>query len=160
MNWQDVLTDKSLQNLPYKIELGKTGRIEMSPATNWHAYWQYEIAGILREQVRTKGMGFTEASIDTSEGVKVADVAWASLEFVAFHGMTTPFFNAPEICVEIISPSNTKEEINQKVQLYFAQGAKEVWLCDLNGKIEMQNKNGLLEHSEIAPMFPKQLEKL
>jgi Uma2 family endonuclease len=132
----------------------------MSPATNWHAYWQYEIAGILREQLRTKGMGFSKASIDTSEGVKVADVAWASLEFVAFHGMTTPFFNAPEICVEIISISNTKEEINQKVQLYFAQGAKKVWLCDLNGKIEIQNKNGLLEHSEIAPMFPKQLEKL
>ena len=56
MNWQDVLTDKSLQNLPYKIELGKTGRIEMSPATNWHAYWQYEIAGILREQLRAKGI--------------------------------------------------------------------------------------------------------
>lgn len=160
MNWQQVLSDKSLQNLPYKIELSKTGRIEMSPATNWHAYWQYEIAGILREQLRGMGIGFTEASIDTPEGVKVADVAWGSHEFLARVGMNTPFSYAPELCVEIISPSNSKEEISQKVRLYLEQGASEVWLCDLNGAIEMQNADGKLEASTIAPNFPKQLEKI
>ncbi len=160
MTWQDVMIDKSLQNLPYKIELIKTGRIEMSPATNWHAYWQYEIAGILRERLRSLGIGFTKASIDTPEGVKVADVAWGSHEFLARVGMNTPFSSAPELCVEIISPSNSKEEIAQKVRLYLEQGAVEVWLCDLNGKIEMQNKDRKLEKSKIVPKFPKQLEKV
>jgi Uma2 family endonuclease len=160
MNWQEVIVDKSLQNLPYKIETTKTGKIEMSPATNWHAYWQYEIAGILREQLRGLGMGFTEASIDTPEGVKVADVAWGSHEFIALNGMSTPFPQAPELCVEIISPSNTKEEIDQKVRLYLEQGAFEVWLCDLSGKIEKINEQGRLEVSEIAPAFPKQLERI
>ena len=31
MQWQDVLADKSLQDLPYKIELNEKGNIEMSP---------------------------------------------------------------------------------------------------------------------------------
>lgn len=158
MNWQDVLQDKSLQNLPYKIELNKQGRIEMSPATNWHAYWQYEIAGLLREQLRGRGMGFTEASIDTPEGVKVADVAWASSQFIKQHGMATPFPKAPEICVEIISPGNTEFEIRTKTTLYFDQGALEVWLCTLEGKMMFLDVSSELETSQIATKFPKQLQ--
>ena len=160
MNWQEVISEKSLQDLPFKIELSKTGKIEMSPATNWHAYWQYEIAGILREQLRGAGIGFTEVSIDTTQGVKVADVAWASHEFMALHGFATPLPKAPELCVEIISPSNSKTEISEKVRLYLEQSAKEVWLCDLSGKIEMLSDLGSLETSGIAPAFPKQLEQL
>ncbi len=33
MKWQDVLLDKTLQDLPYKIELNEYGKIEMSPAS-------------------------------------------------------------------------------------------------------------------------------
>ena len=160
MNWQEVILDKSLQDLPFKIELSNTGKIEMSPAANWHAYWQYEIAGILREQLRSAGIGFTEVSIDTTQGVKVADVAWASHEFMALHGFATPLPKAPKLCVEIISPSNSKTEIADKVRLYLEQGAKEVWLCDLSGKIEMLSDLGSFETSAIAPAFPKQLETI
>jgi hypothetical protein len=32
--------------------------------------------------------------------VRVPDVAWASPEFIARHGVTTPFPSAPEICAE------------------------------------------------------------
>ncbi len=160
MNWQEVISEKSLQDLPFKIELSNTGKIEMSPATNWHAYWQYEIAGILREQLRSAGIGFTEVSINTTQGVKVADVAWASHEFMSLHGFATPLPKAPELCVEIISPSNSKTEIADKVRPYLEQGAKEVWLCDLSGKIEMLSDLGSLETSSIAPAFPKQLETI
>jgi hypothetical protein len=34
MTWSDVLADPSLQNLPYKIELNRAGRIEPSPVSN------------------------------------------------------------------------------------------------------------------------------
>ena len=36
MTWEEVLADRSLQDLPYKIELNKWGNIEMSPAKNRH----------------------------------------------------------------------------------------------------------------------------
>lgn len=43
---------------------------------------------------------------------------------------------APEICVEVLSKKNTKEEIEEKRRLYFEAGAKEVWLCARNGKMQ------------------------
>jgi Uma2 family endonuclease len=79
---------------------------------------------------------------------------------MALHGFATPLPKAPELCVEIISPSNSKAEISEKVRLYLEQGAKEVWLCDLSGKIEMLSDSGSLETSGIAPAFPKQLETI
>ncbi len=158
MNWQDVLNDKSLQDLPYKIELNARGVIEMSPATNWHAFWQAEVSGLLRELMRGKGYSFTESSVDTPEGVKVPDVAWASRTFIERYGLGTPFPKAPDICVEIISPSNTNEEIKAKSNLYFEQGAVEVWLCNLEGAMRFLNANESLERSRLVPEFPVQLE--
>ncbi len=48
MQWSDVLNDKSLSNLPYKIELNEYGQIVMSPASNQHGFLQVEIAFFLR----------------------------------------------------------------------------------------------------------------
>jgi Uma2 family endonuclease len=158
MNWQEVMDNKSLRDLPFKIELNRRGNIEMSPATNMHALWQAEIAGLLRELQRGKGKPFTEASVDTPEGVKVPDVAWASRAFIAQHGYATPYPRSPEICVEIISPSNSELEMRAKAQLYFDQGAFEVWLCDLGGRMRFLGASGDLERSQLVVGFPTQLE--
>ena len=158
MTWQDVLDDKSLQDLPYKIELNSRGQIEMSPATNWHGYWQAEIAALFKELLSKHGKTFTEASIDTPEGVKVPDVVWASKAFLERYGRGTPFPLAPEICVEIVSPSNTKVETESRKSLFFSQGASEVWLCNLEGAVTFFDRAGQLERSIIAPDFPVQLE--
>ena len=158
MNWQDVLSDKSLRDLPYKIELNSSGRIEMTPVTNWHGYWRAEIGGSIREALSGRGKGFANASIDTPEGVKVPDVVWASKAFLERYGRGTPFPRAPEICVEIISPSNTKVEMEARKNLFFSQGASEVWLCNLEGAVTFFDRAGQLERSILAPDFPVQLE--
>ena len=44
MQWQDVLADKSLRDLPYKIELNEYGHIEMSPTSYTHSYLQGTLA--------------------------------------------------------------------------------------------------------------------
>ena len=49
MRWSEVIADKSLQNLLYKIELNEYGKIEMSPATNRHSYYQSKIDRLLGE---------------------------------------------------------------------------------------------------------------
>jgi Uma2 family endonuclease len=53
----------------------------------------------------------TECFIQTSDGVKVADVVWLPEGFVSEFGFVTPYPKAPEICIEIVSPSNSKIEI-------------------------------------------------
>ena len=158
MTWQDVLDDKNLQDLPYKIELNSRGLIEMTPRTNWHGCWKAEIAALIREVLIEDGKGFGSASIDTPEGVKVPDVVWASKAFLERYGRGTPFPRAPEICVEIVSPSNTKVETESRKSLFFSQGASEVWLCNLEGAVTFFDRAGQLERSIIAPDFPVQLE--
>ena len=134
MEWAAVIEDPLLKDLPFKIELNKWGQILMTPISNNHGRWTFKVGKILGQQ---KGSGevIIGCSIDTPEGVKVADVAWVSDEFIEKHGFKTPYNEAPEICVEVVTPSNTMAEMHEKVALYLAQGAQEVWLCDQEGKI-------------------------
>jgi Uma2 family endonuclease len=146
MQWSEVIASPYLQDLPFKIELNRYGKIEMSPASNQHNYIQIELAILLRRKLK-KGKTFSECSIATTEGVKVADVVWCSNEFIKQHGFTTPYLIAPEICIEVVSPSNSKEEMYNKVKLYLAAGAKEVWIYWENDKIEFFNLTGQIEQS-------------
>ncbi len=157
MNWQEVCQDPTLQDLPYKIELNEWGQIVMSPASNLHGTFQVIIGGFLIFQLKS-GKPITECSIDTSKGVKVADVAWRSDKFLAQHSHKTPYPQAPEICIEILSPSNSMAEMQEKMSLYFDKGAQEVWLCDEDGNMSFYAQEGQLENSRLAPGFPQKIE--
>ncbi|HEX6566206.1 MAG TPA: Uma2 family endonuclease, partial [Chthoniobacterales bacterium] len=63
---------------------------------------------------------------------------------------------APEICVEVLSPSNTPSAIEEKRALYFGAGAKEVWICKENGKLEFycQILPDTPTRSQLCPDFP------
>jgi Uma2 family endonuclease len=127
MQWADVLAEPTLKDLPYKIELNEYGKIVMTPATNKHGSVQSRVAR-RSWQARGDGEVITECSVETDKGVKVADVAWCSNAFIGRHGLETPFTEAPELCVEVISPSNSEREVDEKRALYFSRGATEVWL--------------------------------
>ena len=157
MRWSEVLTDKSLTNLPYKIELDEWGNIVMSPASNRHAFLQMTIA-LWLNGFKEQGIVFQECSVQTEKGVKVADVVWGSARFFARHQLATPYLLAPELCVEVLSPSNSMAEMREKKELYFAKGAKEFWVCDDTGQMIFFAPLGELERSELFPTFPRQLE--
>jgi Uma2 family endonuclease len=130
--WLQMIEDPLLAAIPYKVELNEKGAIEVSPASNRHGMLQAFIAGELR-RLRPDGTTFTECSIETQIGVRVPDAAWASQSFIARHRLTTPFANAPEICIEVLSPSNTVAAMNEKVAAYLEAGAIEVWLVRDDG---------------------------
>ncbi len=157
MNWSDVLADPCLQDLPYKIELNQHGAIVMTPASNRHARQQSRIYDILNEQ-KTSGEMIVECAVGTAKGVRVPDVAWMSNQFVAAQGETTPFGQAPELCVEVTSPSNSQAEMEEKIELYFEQGAQEVWLCNEAGQLEFFSPAGPLEKSAMFPDFPQTIK--
>jgi hypothetical protein len=79
MQWQEVCENKSLQDLPFKIELNKWGQIVMIPAKPKHSFFQGRIQLILSVLLKT-GEIMPELAIQTSDGVKVADVVWISDE--------------------------------------------------------------------------------
>ncbi len=159
MEWSEVIENEILQNLPFKIELNEWGHVVMSPASNVHGAVQIAI-GALLIQLKLEGKVFSECSVKTLKGVKVADVAWASAAFLAKNEMKTPFDVAPELCAEVVSPSNSEAEMVQKRDLYFSRGAKEVWTCTLEGEVSFFNHYGKVERSDLFPDFPSVLPNL
>ena len=149
MQWSDVINDISLRNLPYKIELDEYGRIVMSPASNRHGIQQGKIVRMLAQMLH-EGEIATECSIGTHMGVKVADVVWISSGFLERYGDQTPYPQAPELCVEIRSPSNTDKEIEDKIRLYLGYGAQEVWVVSSEGEITLYGPEGKRECSVIT----------
>jgi Uma2 family endonuclease len=105
------------------------------------------------------GRTFTECPISTADGVKAADVAWASAETMRARGNYACFPRAPEICVEILSPSNTKAEIAEKMALYFDAAAREVWICSGSGVMTFYRAalKKPATSSELCPRFPKKV---
>lgn len=74
MEWSAVISNPLFENLPFKIELNKWGKILMSPANNHHGRLQYQV-GKLIDRHKNHGEIIMECSIKTVDGVKVADLA-------------------------------------------------------------------------------------
>jgi Uma2 family endonuclease len=153
MNWAEVCENRQIQDLPFKIELDRWGKIIMSPASNRHGYVQTVIAAHLMQN-RGGGKVITECSVETGRGVKVADVAWGSRAFFARNGLETPYREAPEVCVEVVSPSSSDDEIREKIDLYLARGAKEVWVCQETGNIRLYSDQGEISSSSYFDQMP------
>jgi Uma2 family endonuclease len=147
MDWSSAINNPFLKDLPFKIELDKWGKVLMSPANNNYGSLQFETGAKIRDAKKGKGKVITECSINTSQGVKVADVAWASDSFIAQFGFETPYRRAPEICVEVVSPSNSQDEINEKIELYLAKGAHEVWIVSEDGQTKFYTYEGEIANS-------------
>jgi Uma2 family endonuclease len=150
MNWQEVCNDLNLMDLPYKIEPNEWGQIVMSPASNFHGIL---LAALIQAigRAREDGTIIAECSVKTDKGVKVADMVWASPAFRCEQGKATPFNQAPDICIGIASPSNSANEMEEKRDLYFAQGAQEFWLCDEQGSLSFFDGAGQILASRLFP---------
>lgn len=157
--WSRALRDPSLRDLPYKIETNEYGQLVMSPLRPLHGYLQMHVGELLREHVDEPGRPVVEFAIETSKGVKVPDVVWISEErWRKFAADAEASAVAAEICVEVLSTSNTKAEIDEKRRLYFEHGALEVWTCDMEGSLCFFDPAGEHSSSALVPTFPRAIE--
>jgi len=158
--WAELLADRELAKVEGRIETDRHGHIIMSPPpAPSHGSFQSEIGHLLRS-LMDAGRVLTECPISTADGVKAADVAWASPERMRQLGEQVCFSHAPDICVEVMSPSNTEAEIQEKMALYFDAGAKEVWLCARGGAMSFfsQGPARPMRASKMCSQFPKRVE--
>ena len=67
------------------------------------------------------------------------------------HGSESPLTRAPEICIEVVSPSNSVKELSEKRDAYLAVGAVEVWIIFPQSKrCEFYGPQGRLPASRYA----------
>lgn len=159
LTWDDVCADPRLQDLPFKIELNRYNQIVLVSTNSKHSLLQGRIVRLLT-RLMAEGEAFPELAVDTSDNTKVPDVVWAADATVHAHRheLETSWSSAPEICVEVLSPTNTKDEIKYKRFLYLERGAREVWVCGLDGQMTFHNPEGELPRSVLCPDFPTRIE--
>src|SRR6266850_634061 len=154
--WAELLADPEMAKIEGRIETDRHGQIIMSPPpAPSHGSFQSEISYLLRS-LMPQGRVLTECPISTADGVRAADVAWASPECMRELGNRVCFPKSPEICVEVLSPGNTEAEIREKTALYFDAGAREVWLCAESGAMTFLGPGSAqpLSASQLCHQFP------
>jgi Uma2 family endonuclease len=101
--------------------------------------------------------------------VRIPDISFVSWEHLpASYGQIPPI--APDLAVEVLSPSNTPREMERKLHEYFAAGTRLVWYFDLNAQAvtvytapDRSTVLGLsqtLEGGDVLPGFALPLREL
>ncbi len=131
-------TDNELMSLPKdgnKYEL-IDGDLLVSPVGNTHSLVCVQLVSLLAAFVRRKKIGRV---YDSSMGFRLApkillspDVSFVSNERFA-QIVVAPekfLYGAPDLAVEVLSPSDHLSIIDDKLEKYFAHGAKVAWVVD------------------------------
>jgi Uma2 family endonuclease len=122
-----------LPDQPGKRELLKGELIELLPAEYHHNTRAEKIylrlLGAL-EAAHSRGEAGELGSVHHEMGYKLSRDGYVQPDVSITHaGQAVQKYlgGAPAIAIEIISPSNTAEEMDLKTKLYFEHGAREVW---------------------------------
>jgi len=105
--------------------------VEMAPPRYINAVIAALVVSYLGIYVIENDLGYVsgaDGGFALSAGdVRIPDVAFVAKERI--HGNLPKLVNgAPDLAVEVISPSETPVSINEKTRLYFDTGAKAVWI--------------------------------
>jgi Uma2 family endonuclease len=119
-----------------RTELIKGEIIYLMPTGHPHGFYESNISGTLYTFMRTRKLGrvlsgevgiYTQRRPDTVRG---ADVAFISHERLAQVQSKSFLDVCPELIVEVMSPDDTWSEVQDKLEEYFAVGAKLIWVAD------------------------------
>jgi Uma2 family endonuclease len=99
-----------------------------------------------------------EVGLHTADGIKAPDLLGAAPDFEERIDERGFLLSAPDLCVEVMSPSNSWEEMRHKTLLYLAAGAKEVWVCDGAGEIHFFDGSGQRADSALIAGVPNKID--
>jgi Uma2 family endonuclease len=138
-------------------ETNGQGQIIMNPPIGLpHA----KRADKISSEIKTRTAGWQvwpEVGVHTADGIKAPDLSVAAPSFVENVDRRGFLLSAPDLCIEVMSPSNSWEEMRHKTLLYLAAGAKEVWVCDEGGELRFFDGSGERADSGLIPGMPKQI---
>lgn len=145
--WGELCGDPSLDDLPYKVELAASGKLELSPKTTRRGLFMADIGFQLQREL-PEGVVAMSCAVLTATAVRIADVVWASRDVWPADNGGYLLERAPELCVEVCSP-----ESEEKVFSYLAAGAREVWIVSEDASIRYFDRAG----ERATTGFPIQL---
>jgi Uma2 family endonuclease len=145
------------------------------PVSFAHSYTAIEIATAIRNYLESHPIGVavieagyvTERGPDTVRGPDVSFVTWQRAKGVKGDGFADI---APDLAVEVLSPSNRMSDMTKKVLEYFSMGTRLAWLADLKRRtVAVYTPDALpyvvggsefLDGGEVLPGFRVAVNKL
>ncbi|MBI4538894.1 MAG: Uma2 family endonuclease [Gemmatimonadetes bacterium] len=174
------LTIEEFQRLPeedaYRLELVR-GRVvrEPRPAAQ-HGFVLARLCRLLGQHVDTHRLGHLFVDVGVIVSTDPPTVRGPDLAFVAANRLPSGppargFLDlAPNLCIEVVSPSNTAAEIREKVREYLGAGTAEVWVVDpqtrsvivhsSRGPSRTLSADDELDGGEVLPGFRLRLRSL
>jgi Uma2 family endonuclease len=135
-----LMTAEELSQTPrdeQKRELVK-GELRLMPPTRFeHGEITGNLTGPLQVHVKTDKLGIVAAAetgyfiAHDPDTVRAPDVSFVSRERIEQIGKTKKFFpEAPDLAVEVLSPSDTVYEVEEKIEDWLQAGVKLVWIVN------------------------------
>ena len=156
----------------YELVAGEV--VEMAPANDEHGSTSVNVAYAFKGYSRQLGVG--QARVETGytlhtdpDTVRGPDVSFVFQPRVEGRGSGFPV-GAPDIAVEVVSPSDTAAEVARKVAEYLAAGSQRVWVVypslrqvfihRADGSVLSFGGDDLITDEEILPGFSLPLSEI
>lgn len=168
LNDKGPWTDAELEKFPKngrKYEL-LDGHFLVSPVAITHGTVCIRISSLLDQFVRPRKLGLV---LDSSIGCRLTPNCCLSPDVCFVSKRRLPesfdqfFAGGPDLVVEVISPSDRRKTINQKMDRYFEHGAQLGWIVNtkkqivtvrtLEGERVLSQLDEMLDGGEVLPGF-------
>jgi Uma2 family endonuclease len=141
--WKELSNDP---DSPDRYELNEFGELILSPKpTNDHQRVAQAVVRAIEAQLGPEAA--VEISVYTDRGIRVPDVVWMPAARWREVKGKSPFPFVPDICMEVLSPGNSRAEIMMKTGAYLRGGAREVIIVGRKGEVEYFGAEGKREAS-------------
>ncbi|MDT4898998.1 MAG: hypothetical protein QOH25_4075 [Acidobacteriota bacterium] len=161
----------------FRYELVKGELVRMSPTGGKHGILTARITLALAQYVEANGLGETLGAetgfilATNPDTVRAPDAAFVSRERIPPGDFPEKFWpGAPDLAVEVISPSDTLYEVEEKIEEYLEAGVKLIWIINpkkrtitiYQSNIEPQTltEADTLDGREVVPGFQYSLARL
>jgi Uma2 family endonuclease len=128
----------------YELRHGEP--VLVPPPQKLHNRVRRQLFLLLEPRLRAHGYVDVEVGFRPTpeHNILIADVAFVSAERWAATGDEEWLSGSPELAIEVLSPSNSAKEMNDKEQLCLASGCRQFWAVDSDLRlVKVTTRDGL-----------------
>ena len=175
-----LMTADELAELPddgwfYELDRGRL--IRMAPASSWSSVVTSRVNRRVDAFVEDNGLGVCGSAewgfvlATDPDVVRAPDVGFVRAERIPASGLPRGFWHgAPDLAVEVRSPTDRTPDVLKKVAEYLEAGALLVWVLDpdrrsavvyrVDGTVAVFGEDGVLDGEDVLPGFTLRLAEV
>ena len=167
------VTAETLFHMPddgYRYELVKGELRKMTPAGSRHGVVIANLTGFLVPHINGSRLGIAFGAetgfriVSHPDTVRAPDIAFIKADRLPSSGIPETFWDgAPDLAVEVLSPSDSKSEVEEQVTDWLSAGTSLVWVVDPKNcvvrvhrpqsEVRTLSESDVLDGEDVVPGF-------